>query len=38
MTPETINAILGSVCDATILAAPVLAFIGGRIYLNHERA
>ena len=38
MTPETINNILGSVCDAAICAVPILAFVGGLIYLNHERA
>lgn len=38
MTPETINTILSTICNATILAVPVLAFIGGLIYLNHERA
>lgn len=38
MTPETINTILGSVCDVTILTVPILTFVGGLLYLNHERA
>ena len=38
MTPETINTILGTVCNATVLTVPILAFVGGLIYLNHERA
>lgn len=38
MTPETINNILSTICNTTIAAVPILTFIGGLIYLNHERA
>ena len=38
MTFETINTILSTICNVTVLTVPVLAFVGGLIYLNHERA
>lgn len=38
MTTETIHNILSTICNATVLTVPILAFIAGLIYLNRERA
>lgn len=38
MTPETVNNILSSVCDAAILAVPILVFVSGLIYLYRTEA
>lgn len=38
MTPVIINIILNSVCEATILVVPVLAFLAGLVYLYKTEA